>query len=254
MTSRFQRALRPVLQHEGGFVNHPDDPGGATNRGITQRTYDAWRRSTGRDTQWVRHITDGEVEAIYRRQYWDVVRGDMLPPGVAYAVFDAAVNSGPARAARWLQRALVIEADGVIGEQTIDAAANAPPTVTIDRMCDDRMAFLRRLRHWPTFGRGWTRRVDEVRRQAKAWATDEAREPETVLEAPGSGRGPESRAAEAQDVIREPGFWVGTGGAGGLLAPLVASDSAPIQWAIAAVIVGAVAAVIIHLIRKRGRQ
>ena len=100
---RFERAFALLAVHEGGYSNHPDDPGGATNRGVTQRTYDSYRARHGLERRDVRQITDGEVAEIYRGQYWDAIRGDDLPAGVAYCVFDAAVNSGPGRALRWLQ-------------------------------------------------------------------------------------------------------------------------------------------------------
>ncbi|KHQ51085.1 glycoside hydrolase family 108 protein [Mameliella alba] len=163
MKQNFDRALALVLQHEGGYVNHPDDPGGATNRGVTQRTYNAWLRRRGELAQDVRNITTPEVHAIYRAQYWDIVRGDDLPNGLDYAVFDFAVNSGPRRATEFLQRILGVEVDGALGEVTLAAAHEADAIGTIADLCDNRLAWLKRLRHWPTFGRGWSRRVSEVR-------------------------------------------------------------------------------------------
>jgi lysozyme family protein len=169
MNQKFERVLPLVLAHEGGYVNHPEDPGGATNRGVTQVTYDAWRRSKGQAPRDVRRITDDEVTAIYRTQYWDTIRGDSLPPGVAYCVFDAAVNSGPARAVRWLQEVAGVVVDGIVGVRTLAAVEAMPPEELIGAYCDTRMAFLWGLRHWPTFGRGWTRRVEGVRAQALAF-------------------------------------------------------------------------------------
>ena len=148
-----------VLAYEGGFVNHPKDPGGATNQGITQRTYDAYRRRIGHATQSVRLIDNVERDTIYRVQYWDAIRGDDLPSGVDAAVYDFAVNSGPSRAAKYLQRIAGVKQDGVIGLQTLDAVARMDSTQVIGRLCVDRMAFLRGLPTWGTFGTGWTRRV-----------------------------------------------------------------------------------------------
>ena len=148
-----------VLAYEGGYVNHPKDPGGATMQGVTQRTYDAFRRRVGRIPRPVRQLEAVERDTIYREQYWDVVRGDDLPSGVDAAVYDFAVNSGPARAARYLQRIAGVTQDGVIGLQTLDAVARLDPVVVVERLCDDRMAFLRGLRTWSTFGKGWSRRV-----------------------------------------------------------------------------------------------
>ncbi len=148
-----------ILAYEGGFVNHPKDPGGATNQGVTQRTYDAYRRRIGHATQSVRLIDNVERDTIYRVQYWDAIKGDDLPSGVDAAVYDFAVNSGPSRAAKYLQRIVGVKQDGVIGLQTLDAVARMDSTQVIGRLCVDRIAFLRGLSTWPTFGKGWTRRV-----------------------------------------------------------------------------------------------
>lgn len=170
MTFRFERALALLDVHEGGYVNHPADPGGATNRGVTQRTYDAWRRRRGEPLRSVRHIAGDEVKAIYRSQYWDSIRADEMPPGVAYCIFDAGVNSGPARVVKWAQEVVGVDADGIVGEQTLDALARANPYDFINRFCDHRLAFMSSLKHWPTFKGGWKRRVAEVRAQALQWA------------------------------------------------------------------------------------
>lgn len=166
----FSRALPLILAHEGGFANHPKDPGGATMKGVTQRTYDGWRDRQGLARQSVRNISDAELHAIYRRDYWDRVKGDELPAGVGYAVFDFAVNSGVSRAARFLQKVAGVAQDGVIGPATLGAVEALPPATVIDRLCDDRMAFLRSLGTFSTFGTGWTRRVSDVRAKAKEWA------------------------------------------------------------------------------------
>jgi lysozyme family protein len=159
MRQNYSAAFRWMQAHEGGYVNHPDDPGGATNRGVIQRVYDAFRRANGVATRSVREITDEEVQQIYRNQYWNPVRGDDLPSGVDYAVFDFAVNSGVSRAVTYLQRVVGVEDDGHLGEITLDAVRSKRPEDVILALCNARMRFLKRLRHWPTFGRGWTRRV-----------------------------------------------------------------------------------------------
>lgn len=165
--SDFPNILAKVLVHEGGYVNHPKDPGGATNKGITQRTYDAWRSKNVLPIQSVRNILTGEVQAIYKQDYWDAVRGDDLPDGVNYAVFDFAVNSGINRASRYLQAVVGANQDGKIGPETIAKTKALPPASVIDALCDRRMTFLKGLSHWPTFGKGWTRRVEAVRKDAK---------------------------------------------------------------------------------------
>ncbi|MFT0860921.1 glycoside hydrolase family 108 protein, partial [Ancylobacter sp. G4_0304] len=164
--SSFDGALSRVLVHEGGWSDHPRDPGGATMKGVTQRVYDGWRRRAGLKTRNVRQITDAELRAIYRVQYWVAVRGDDLPAGLDDCLFDAAVNSGAAQAAKWLQRALGVAADGQIGEATLAALAGRDVASLIGEVCDRRLAMLRALSTWKTFGAGWSRRVAQVRAQA----------------------------------------------------------------------------------------
>lgn len=172
MKSNFETALRLVLVHEGGFANHPADPGGRTMRGVTQRTYDAYRQRHGQPTADVKGITDDELREIYRTQYWDKVQGDDLPSGLDYAVFDFAVNSGPSRAAKFLQRIVGAEQDGVIGSQTIAALRGRDAATLVSRLCDDRLAWLKRLKTFSTFGRGWSRRVSEVKADALEMAAE----------------------------------------------------------------------------------
>ncbi|MES2783009.1 MAG: glycoside hydrolase family 108 protein [Pseudomonadota bacterium] len=169
MQSNFEKSLAYVLEHEGGYVNHPRDPGGATNKGVTQAVYDAYRKTRGRGQQPVKFISEAEVRAIYKFQYWDRVHGDLLPLGVDYAVFDFAVNSGVGRASKYLQAVLGVSQDGQIGALTLAAIANAART--INALCDRRMGFLRNLRTFLTFGKGWTRRVQGVRAHALEMAT-----------------------------------------------------------------------------------
>jgi lysozyme family protein len=164
----FSSALAHVLAHEGGYVNHPKDPGGATNMGVTQRVYDAYRDRRDQPRRSVRGITAAEVAEIYERQYWDAIRGDDLPSGLDYAVFDYAVNSGPRRAAMDLQRELGVSVDGVIGQVTLAAVAQNDVYGLIEALSARRMQFLRGLKHWKTFGKGWTRRVDEMTNMAMA--------------------------------------------------------------------------------------
>ena len=144
---------------EGGYVNHPADPGGATDRGITQRTYDAWRKSRGLAPHSVRGISKGEAETIIERQYMDKVGADDLPAGLDYAMADYSVNSGPSRAAKELQRILGVTADGIVGAETLAAVLSRDPAALVVALCEARMGFLKRLRHWQTFRRGWTERV-----------------------------------------------------------------------------------------------
>lgn len=168
MKNNFPACLAITLSHEGGWADHPRDPGGATMKGITLATYRQYR--PGATKAQLRAITDAEVQAIYRRGYWDAVRGDDLPAGVDLVAFDAAVNSGPSRGAKWLQTALGVTADGKIGPKTLAAADRANRAWVIRTSCDVRLRFLRGLSAWPTFGKGWQRRIDDVQAKALAMA------------------------------------------------------------------------------------
>lgn len=175
----FKKALAKVLVHEGGKVDHPKDPGGRTNKGITQRVYNGWRGKSNLPLRDVYDITDSEVEAIYRFQYWEPSGADQMDFGVGYVVFDGAVNSGVKQSLKWLQRALGAlytgTIDGVWGTMTADAVAlERDADALIGRICDRRMAFLQALKTWKTFGKGWTRRVTDVRKVGQAWAEGSA--------------------------------------------------------------------------------
>jgi lysozyme family protein len=163
--SRFHQAVELVLQHEGGFVDHPRDPGGATKFGITRETLSRARGGPA-SVEDVRELTRAEAVTIYRRLYCDVLRADEMPSGIDLAVFDLAVNSGPVRAVRMLQAVLRVTADGIVGPVTLKAAWRADPPETIRRLTRDRLGFLGRLASWPVFGRGWRRRVLAVEQGA----------------------------------------------------------------------------------------
>lgn len=162
---RFDACLPIILHHEGGYVDHPRDPGGCTNLGITRRTLQDWR---GRATtcQDVRALTMREAGDIYRARYWDAVQAASLPPGLDLLVFDCAVNSGPAQAARWLQRAVGVADDGRIGPVTLAAVKRHSAGGMIFAIVGARMAFLRLLSTWGEFGKGWERRVTAVQADA----------------------------------------------------------------------------------------
>lgn len=170
--NEFIRSLDKVLLEEGGWSDHPKDPGGATMKGVTQRVYDAYRDRLRKTRRSVRFIEQSELEVIYRTSYWNLIKGDSLPAGVGYVVFDGAVNSGVKRSAEWLQAALGVHVDGVIGPATITAAMRDPNhDALIDRIMDRRLAFLQSLTTWSTFGKGWKARVARVRSVGQAWAT-----------------------------------------------------------------------------------
>jgi lysozyme family protein len=173
MRENFPRAVLRVMLEEGGFVDDPHDPGGATNYGITQAVYNAYRRSKAVALKPVRLITRDEVEDIYRHQYADSIRFDDLPVGIDYCVFDEAVNSGVVRAIKALQLCVGVADDGVVGLRTLEAVQGCKDRAAlIDRFCDRRVSFLRSLTSLFThFGRGWLRRVADVRAASKGMLT-----------------------------------------------------------------------------------
>lgn len=155
----FQTAFHLVLGHEGGFVDHPSDPGGATRWGVTERV----ARANG----YTGHMKDYPVDhaqSVYRKLYWDAMRCDELPPALRYPAFDAAVNSGTRQATLWLQRAVGANPDGVIGPQTLAAAQAKDADQIARRMLGDRLQFMTDLKTWPVFGRGWARRIADLLR------------------------------------------------------------------------------------------
>lgn len=167
MNRNFERSLSLVLKSEGGFVNDPHDPGGATNLGVTIATFRQYVNPNGTVTD-LKALTTAQAGKVYKGQYWDAVKGDQLPDGVDYAVFDFAVNSGPSRAAKFLQAVVGVAQDGQIGPATLVAVANLPRSTIIQNICDNRLTFLKGLPTWSRFGRGWSSRVSSVRTVALA--------------------------------------------------------------------------------------
>lgn len=172
---RFDACLDHVLAAEGGYVNHPADPGGATNLGITRRTLSEFREAEASEDD-VRALTRAEAREIYRARYWTPMRCAELPAGVDLMVFDFGVNAGPGRSLRLLQRSVGVKADGSVGPVTLAAAQACRATDLIDRLAEGRVAYYRGLAAFPTFGRGWVRRVDLARRVALAAAAEPMRE------------------------------------------------------------------------------
>lgn len=171
-----KRAIPLILKHEGGFVDHPNDPGGATNMGVTIATFRRYIKPGGTVAD-LKRLTVEQATIVFKRQYWDKVNADLLPSGVDYAVADFAVNSGPSRAAKFLQRVVGAKQDGNIGPATIAATEAMDPRAVIRRLCDDRLTFMQNIRGgklWKTFGKGWSRRVRDVRTTALAWAVEPA--------------------------------------------------------------------------------
>ena len=166
--SKFKEALEIILHHEGGYVNHPKDPGGETNLGVTKRVYEDF----GGEKE-MKDLTKEDVEPIYKKNYWDRVKGDDLPEGLDLCIFDFAVNAGPGRAAKFIQRLVKTTVDGGIGPNTLkcinDHVEHYGVSTAIDQYQSERQNYYESLSNFETFGRGWTRRVDEVTEEAKKW-------------------------------------------------------------------------------------
>ena len=162
MKDNFVKSLHHVLKSEGGFIDHPDDPGGVTNKGITARTYENFLGGPV-DVQMMRDIPDNHVEEIYKDMYWEVVRADDLPVGVDLCVFDFGVNAGPVRSAKMLQSCVDATEDGVIGPKTLARVSEQDTEELIKLFSVKREEYYKSLRHFETFGRGWLRRNEDVR-------------------------------------------------------------------------------------------
>ena len=161
MLENFVTSLETVLKHEGGYVDHPKDPGGRTNMGITQTVYEKYLNRTVTEEE-MKNIKIGDVRIIYKENYWDKVKGDDLPSGVDFCVFDWAVNSGVSGASKALQKIIGAKADGVIGPNTLKAVESADSEVIIQQLTEAREDFYKRLSTFDTFGKGWLNRNEKT--------------------------------------------------------------------------------------------
>lgn len=230
MKQNFNEFFDRMIAHEAGYVNHPADKGGPTNLGVTIATLSGWlgRKATIAD---VKALTKESVRPLYKKQYWDAVRGDDLPSGVDYFTADYGVNSGVSRAIKELQRAVSVTADGVMGVQTLAAVKAVLPRTIIERLSAQRMKFLKGLSNWGTFGKGWTNRVNDVTRVSLAMTDNNA---ELPRERPSTVELPKATAADTSviEVIKKPEAW---GPLAGLVASVtaVASGTGPLQYVLA---------------------
>jgi lysozyme family protein len=167
MKSNFDTCLKHLLMHEGGFVNHPSDPGGMTNRGVTAAVWQGWVGHPVSEKE-MRNLTPTLVAPLYKRKYWDACHADDLVSGLDYAVFDFAVNSGIGRAIKVLQSCVGATPDGGYGSITaaLVKKAESDPARLISVYCSKRLEFLESLKTFPIFGKGWSRRVAEVKEAA----------------------------------------------------------------------------------------
>jgi lysozyme family protein len=171
MADMFDACLAFTLREEGGYVDDPADPGGATNMGITLATYRQWSDNPALGPTQVQDMTARTARAIYRSLYWNPLRADALPIGVDLSVFDMGVNAGIWRSARLLQRALRFtgeEVDGCIGPETLDAAAKCDPRALVADLAERQVAYYRSLADFPIFGTGWLDRTEARRNAALA--------------------------------------------------------------------------------------
>ena len=233
--ANYDASLSRVLKHEGGYTNHPSDPGGPTNFGITIHDYRRYIKANGNAAD-VRNMQLADAAKIYRARYWHALRCDELRAGLDYAVFDYGVNSGIGRAARVMQRLLGIGQGTSMTDAVIAGVRRADAASLIARLCDERMAFLKSLRTWPVFGAGWSRRVAEARRDALAMARGAVVAPPVTSSANGKAQVPQPKAARTATTA-------GAVVAGGAAAQAAASSGA--SWTIiaAVLVAGAVLAV-----------
>jgi lysozyme family protein len=171
MKENWDDCFAMVIKSEGGFVNHPKDPGGMTNLGVTRSAWEAYLGKHVTEDE-MRALTKDDVKPFYKRLYWDRIKGDSLPAGVDYAAYDLAVNSGPHKAAKFIQEIAGVDADGMIGPKTLEAIKVCDPVHMAESICDMRMIFLESLSTFETFGKGWTTRVNGVKEKSIDMAND----------------------------------------------------------------------------------
>lgn len=232
MRKNYPRAYKIMRGYEGGNVDDPNDNGGRTSRGVTQRVYNAYRIKKGRPAQDVFKASDAEVAEIFKGQYWDVCKCDDLPGGIDLIVLNAAINSGPKRSYKLLQASLNrvanarLAVDGTPGMVTVEAAINAPDhDAVVIEFGRKYQAFYRSLKDWKHYGKGWTARNKNATKIGNAWATGSYPGPSPVaaLSSTGSAGPTSGMAVKArdQDVAQEP---IGTGGSASISAGSLAGN------------------------------
>lgn len=249
VASTYPEAIRRLLLHEGGYTNHPKDPGGPTNFGITIFDYRKYIKAGG-TAEDVRRMNVEEAKAIYKSKYWDVGRGDQLNPGVDYSVFDYGVNSGTGRSGKVLRRCCGMDAStSVVTAEVVAAANKRDPVVLADAINDERLHFLQNLKTWSTFGPGWGRRVKEVRVFSEALATKKAKTAALpapgVQPIPGKGEIPKPPTKTIGGVAT-----VGTAAAGGGFWEWVSAN----PWTTGALVAAVLAAVVSIIVALHARR
>lgn len=227
--------LAVTLAHEGGWSDHPKDPGGATMKGVTLAVFRRWY--PGATKADLRAISDADLENIYRVGYWNPARSEYLPAGVDLAVFDFGVHSGVSRAARYLQAVVGAKQDGVIGSATLAAVAGRNSVFVVQDLCARRLSFVRGLSTFSTFGKGWSRRIADV--EARGVKMSGASRDELA----GAAREADHKA-KIQNGAAVNSTLVTVGGAGG------AMEFGDVNWLIVAG-VAVVAAALVALVKSR---
>lgn len=165
MNRNWNKSFDLVIVNEGGYVDNKLDPGGATNWGCTQAVWEGYiGHKVSVDD--MKALTKEDVKPLYKKRYWDAIHGDAIPSGLDYCLFDCAINSGVNRSAKIIQEIVGVFADGAIGNNTVSAITQLNPVTAINEFCDKRQAFLESLKTFPVFGKGWSKRVSEVRTRA----------------------------------------------------------------------------------------
>jgi lysozyme family protein len=167
MQSNWDNAFKMMLASEGGYVNHPSDPGGMTNLGVTKRVWEEWVGRESNEKE-MRSLTSEMVEPLYKRKFWDACKCDELPSGIDYLVFDFAVNAGVGRSAKILQTAVGVTPDGGIGPITVAAVNAIPEAELVEKFSQAKEDFYRSLNTFETFGKGWLNRVAAVKVKANS--------------------------------------------------------------------------------------
>ncbi|KZK76406.1 putative Peptidoglycan domain protein [Pseudovibrio sp. W64] len=237
MQDTFQLIVSDLLESEGGFAHRSRkaDPGGPTNFGITQRTLSAWRGQSV-SVQEVRSMERAEAVDIFRAQYWDAVKGDKMPSGLDYALFDFAVNSGPARAVKTLQSILGVAADGLAGVETLGALKSHNLDDLVGKLSAERLRFMKRLKNWPYNKNGWMRRVRDVQQRSLELIKSPASAVQTLRVR--DGVVPDGAAkARGEETSAMSTWWTpeGVSKAGVLISGIsgMLAGSGPLQWAFA---------------------
>jgi lysozyme family protein len=163
MNNNFQECLDLVLKAEGGWVNHPSDPGGETNLGVTKRV---WEEYIGHTVESLKKLTKEDVAPLYELKYWRPCYGEVLPRGLDFVVFSMGVNAGPGRSVKLLQQSIGCVPDGVIGPTTRGLISDSNTATLIAKFSESRREYYRALKNFPVFGKGWLSRVDKEESEA----------------------------------------------------------------------------------------